>query len=175
MKPIDFILLIPLLFGMYDGYKKGFLLVVIGLAAHIFGIIGALKLMQEGIDFLIVYFPHMPKILPFLSFIIIFMGISIGIYLLGMLIKKGLSFTIFAGTLDNVMGAVVSLLQWIFMLSIVVWLTKQSNLIPVEHIRDSIIFNYLDDLAPLVVEKLKFLMPFANDLFQSIRHIFKEL
>lgn len=175
MKPIDFILLIPLLFGLYDGYQKGFLLIVIGLVANIIGIIGAFKLTQEGIDFLIVYFPHMPKMLPFLSFILIFLAISVGIYLLGMLIKKGLSFTIFSGALDNVMGSLVGLFQWTFLLSIVVWLVKQSHLVPKNYTEGSLVFGYLDTLAPKVVEKLKGLLPFADDLFNSIRHIFAEL
>jgi membrane protein required for colicin V production len=176
LKPIDFILLIPLAFGVYDGYKKGFLLVVIGLLANIIAIIGAFKLLQEGIDFLIVYFPHMPKILPFLSFIMIFFCISVAVYLLGMLIKKGLSFTVFSGSLDNFMGALVGLFQYTFMLSILIWLVKQSNLVPIQiYTNDSLLFEYLDTLAPKVAERLKFLFPFADDVFKSIRHIFIEL
>ncbi|MFN0048599.1 MAG: CvpA family protein [Cytophagales bacterium] len=176
MKPIDFILLLPLFFGVYDGYKKGFLLIIVGFLAYIFGIAGAFRLTQEGIDFLIVFFPQMPKILPFLSFIFISLLISVGIYLLGILVKKGLNFTVFAGNLDNVMGALVGFCQWVFMLSIVVWLIKQSNFVLLQsYTQDSLIFNYLDTLAPKVIEKLDFLMPFADHLFQSIKQIFKEL
>ncbi len=176
MKPIDFILLIPLIFGLYDGYKKGFLLVVIGFLAMILGIIGAFKLLQEGIDFLIVYFPHMPKMVPFISFIVLFIAISTGVYLLGILIKKGLSFTIFSGSLDNFMGALVGLCQWAFMLSVVLWLIKESTLIiPEAYIKDSLLFNYIEQLAPMVVKKFEFVLPFAHDLFKSIKHIFLEL
>jgi membrane protein required for colicin V production len=163
-------------FGLYDGYKKGFLLVVIGFLAYIIGIVGAFKLMQIGIDFLIVYFPHMPQIVPLISFVSIFLSISIGIYLLGMLLKQVLNYSVFSGNLDNIMGAVVGLCQWIFMLSIAVWLIKQTDfIVPDSVTKDSLIFRYLDDLAPYVVEKLRFFMPFAHDLFKSIHHIFKEL
>jgi membrane protein required for colicin V production len=176
LKAIDFILIIPILFGIYDGYKKGFLLVIISLLSFILGIVGAFKLIQVGIDYLIIYFPHMPKLVPFMSFTLIFFAISLGIYLLGLLIKKGLNFTVFAGQLDNVMGAMFGLCQWVFMLSILIWLIKQANFaIPLSVTKGSLVFSYLDTLAPTVVEKLHSILPFADHLFDSIKHIFKEL
>lgn len=176
MKPIDFVLLVPLLFGIYDGYKKGFLLVLVGLFAYVIGIIGAFKLTQIGIDFLIIYFPHMPKLLPFISFVLIFLLISSGIYILGLIAKKALNFSIFAGTLDNIMGAAIGLLQWIFMLSIVIWLIKQADFAMLKtYFEGSLVFSYLEPLAPKIVEKLTLILPFGDHLFQSINDIFKNL
>ena len=104
MKPIDYMVLIPLLYGAYEGYRKGFIITVVGFLALVLGIIGAFKLMQLGIDFLMNYFPHMPTLLPFLSFIMIFFIIVIAVYALGMAVKKIIDFTVFAGTLDNLAG-----------------------------------------------------------------------
>lgn len=172
MNTLDIILLIPLLYGAYDGYKKGFVLMVVGFLALILGIIGGFKLLQLGINFLMEYFPNMPRLLPLLSFLLIFILIFIGIYFLGVAIKATLDFTIFAGTLDNVAGGILGFLQASFSLSVIVWLLKQSRVIPIKYTSDSLVFKYLDNLAPYVVKFFEFLLPFAKDLFRSIKHIF---
>jgi membrane protein required for colicin V production len=172
MKAIDFIVLIPLIYGAYDGYKRGFVLTIIGSIALLLGVIGAFKLMQLGIDFLQNYFPHMPKILTFISFISIFLLIVAGVYLLGVAIKKGLDFTIFAGTLDNVAGAVVSVCQWAFITSILIWLTKQAQLIPAEYTKDAPVYQFMLYLAPKTVNWFGFILPFSTGLFKSIKEIF---
>lgn len=172
MKLIDFIVLIPLIYGAYEGYKRGFVLTMVGSLALVLGVIGGFKLMQLGIDMLQEYFPHIPKILPFLSFAIIFILIVIGVYFIGVIIKKGLNFTIFAGTLDNVIGALVCVCQWAFITSIILWLCKQGQIIPAKYINEAPVYQFLLYLGPKTVRWFSFLFPFAKDLFQSIKEIF---
>lgn len=172
MKLIDFIVLIPLIYGAYEGYKRGFVLTIVGSIALVLGVIGGFKLMQLGIDLLQQYFPHTPKLLPFISFTIIFLLIVIGVYMLGVVIKKGLDFTIFAGTLDNVAGAVVSVCQWAFITSIILWLCKQAKLIPPEYTKDAHVYEFILYLAPKTVNWTGFMLPFASGLFKSIKEIF---
>jgi membrane protein required for colicin V production len=173
MKPIDYIILIPLLFGAYEGYKKGFVLVLIGFLAMVLGVIGAFKLLQIGIDFLIVYFPHIPKLLPLLSFILIFCLIVVSVYLLGILLKKTLELTVFAGILDKIAGAMLGLAQWAFTISVLLWFIKQSHLIiPDKYTKDAPVFNFLVQIAPKIVGWFQFLLPFSHDLFKQIREIF---
>jgi membrane protein required for colicin V production len=173
MKPIDYFILFPLIYGALEGYRKGFVLMVVGFLALILGVIGAFKLLQLGVDFLLNFFPQMPKILPLLSFILIFCLIIIAVYSLGILLKKTLEFTVFAGVLDKIVGGIVGLVQWSFTISVLLWFIKQSRLIiPVEYTKDAIIFNFLVQLAPKIIGWFQFLLPFSQDLFKLIRNIF---
>lgn len=173
MQPIDYILILILLYGAYEGYKKGFIIVLFTLLALILGIIGGFKLLQVGIDLLMEVFPHTPKLLPLLSFILIFALIVIGVYMLGVAIKKAIDFTVFVGIIDNIAGAIVSLFQWAFMLSIPVWLIKQSHmLLPEKYIKNAPVFNFLASLPQKTAGFFTFILPFAADLFKQIREIF---
>ena len=173
MKPIDYFILIPLVYGAYEGYRKGFVLMVVGFVALVLGVIGGFKLLQLGVDFLLNFFPQMPKILPLLSFILIFCLIIMAVYGLGILLKKALEFTVFAGVLDKIVGGMVGLLQWSFTMSILLWFIKQSQLIiPEKYTKDALVFNFLVQLAPKVVGWFQFLLPFSQDLFKLIRDIF---
>lgn len=173
---IDIILLVPLVFGFWDGYKKGFVLVVVGCLALILGIAGAFKLMQVGIDFLIHYFPHLPHLLPFFSFALIFMIISVGLYALGLVLKKSMNLIIFSGTLDNIIGGLTGIFQWAFTFGVIAWLIHEANIPQIEiYTSESAVFKVYTKLPPLVIKKFDFVLPFADDLFSSIRHVFKEL
>ncbi len=171
MKLIDIILLIPIVYGVYIGYQKGLVTMIFELISIILGIILGFKLMQVGISFLYQYFPNMPKILPFLSFLIIFTLVLMGVRMIGFAIKTMLDFTIFAGMLDNLAGAFVGLLRWTFTVSIIVFLVKNSGIIIPENMtKDAPVFQFLSSIAPSVVGFIEFILPFTNDLFKLIKN-----
>jgi membrane protein required for colicin V production len=172
MKIIDFLVLLPLIWGAYEGYKRGFFLTLFGSVALLLGVIGGFKLMQVGIDFLKQFFPNMPRLLPYASFCIIFLLIVIVIYLIAIAIKKAMDFTIFAGTLDNAMGAVLNMMQWAFITSVILWLTKQAELIPVVYTKDAKVYDFMVYLAPKTVNWFGGILPYAGGLFKSIKGIF---
>ncbi|MDX2196516.1 MAG: CvpA family protein [Cytophagales bacterium] len=173
MKPIDFILLIPLIYGAYDGYKKGFVMTVFTLLAIALGTIGAFKLLQMGIKMLQSSFSQMPDLLPFVAFMLIFLAIYTGVYLLGMALKQTLSFSIFAGTLDNTAGAIIGVLMWAFITGVLVWLIKISNFEWVLPYTDgAVIYDFLSKIPPRGMSLFTWLIPFSNHLFRDIKSTF---
>lgn len=170
MNIIDIILLIPIVYGVCAGFQKGLVTMLFELISIILGIILGFKLMQVGIAILYQYFPSMPKILPFLSFIIIFTLVLMGVRMIGFAIKTMLDITIFAGILDNLAGALIGLLRWTFTVSIVVWLIKNSGIIIPENItKDAPVFQFISSIAPNVIATIEFILPFTQDLFLLIR------
>jgi membrane protein required for colicin V production len=97
---LDIIFLILLILGAYFGFKRGLLMELVGFAALILAILGAFKLLHNGIEILSTHFPDLGNILPFIAFIIIFVGIIILINLLGRLVKNMMDLTIL-GAFDS--------------------------------------------------------------------------
>lgn len=171
MSTIDIILLVPLIFGAYQGFKKGFLLEVIAILAFVLAIVGGFKLLHIGMDMLNDNFNISGKLLPYIAFVIIFLAIILGINLLGKALKKIIDLTLL-GTVDNLAGLIVSVFKWAFGLSIILWLTDSFGVtLPEKWTEDALLYPLILPLAPKVVDQLSGFMPFAHDLFDMIKEL----
>lgn len=173
MNTLDFILLVPLVFGAYNGFKKGFILEVISIIAFILAIIGSFTLLQWGMDLLSENFNINSQLLPYISFVLIFIGIIFIVNLLGKVAKK-LVELVLLGPVDKMAGAIVSLIKWSFGVSIIIWLTDSFGIGLFDSWKeDSVLYPYFLSFAPLVVDLFSQLLPFARDLFDSIKDLLK--
>jgi len=172
LRTLDLILLIPLLIGAYTGYKRGLIMELVGIIALIMAVMGAFKLLHTGIEFLSKYIPAYSNFIPFIAFIGIFIGILILVNMLGHATKKFLDLTIL-GVFDNFAGAIIGIFKWAFLVSIVLWLSLQVNLVvPNALTEKSILYPHIVGLAPKVGEYISAIFPFASDLFESIKDLF---
>lgn len=160
-----------MVFGAYNGFKKGFLLEVIAILALILAIIGGFKLLHLGMDFLDQNFNIRGDLLPYISFVLIFVIVIFGVNLLGKTLKKIIDLTLL-GTVDNLAGLMVSVLKWAFGLSVILWLSNAFGIVPPESwTEDAILYPLILPFAPKVVDYFSGLMPFAHDLFDMIKSL----
>ncbi|ELR71389.1 hypothetical protein C900_02730 [Fulvivirga imtechensis AK7] len=174
MSTIDIILIIPIIYGAYRGFKKGFLLEIIAIVAFILAVIGGFKLLHWGMDLLDQYFDISGQVLPYIAFVLIFIGIILLINLLGKGLKKIIDLTIL-GAADNIAGAVLSATKWAFGLSVILWLSATFDIgIPEEWKEGSILYPYLMPFAPAVVDFFSAIIPFAHDLFDTLKEMLQD-
>lgn len=171
MNALDIILLIPLAYGAYRGFRKGFLLEIIAIFAFVLAIIGGFKLLHLGMDLLDQHFNISGELLPYVAFILIFILIILLVNLLGKLVKKVVDMTLL-GSIDNLAGAILSVIKWAFGISIVLWLSTSFGVeIPSQYTKESWLYPYILPFAPVVVEYFSTLVPFAHDLFDTIKNM----
>lgn len=170
MKTLDIILLIPLVFGAIMGFKKGLLIEVIGIVAFVLAIIAGFKLMEVGITILSEYIDGYSELLPFISFIVIFLAIILLINMLGKLLKKMIDMTILGG-FDRAAGAVVGLLKWAIGVSILLWLCLSFGVELPGQEEELILYPFLAELGPNLISKLDAVLPFAQDMLDSIKEM----
>ena len=115
MKLLDIIILVPLLWGAYKGFTKGFVMEIVSLLAFVVAILVAFKTLHLGIELIRPYISA-ESFLPLISFVIIFIGVVLLINLAGKLIKKFLDITLL-GKVDDIAGAVLGAFKWAFGLS----------------------------------------------------------
>ncbi|QSE98578.1 CvpA family protein [Fulvivirga lutea] len=171
MNKLDFILLAPLLFGAYQGYKKGFVLEIIAIISFVLAIIGGFKLMHWGMNLLDQYFDIGGDLLPYLSFILIFIGIILLVNVIGKVFKKIIDLTLL-GAVDNIAGAMLSLLKWAFGISIVLWLSASFGMeLPLDWTEGSYFYEPVLSFAPGFIGFITDYIPFAHDLFDQIKEL----
>ena len=152
------------------GFRKGLLLEIVGILAFVLGIIGGFKLMELGMTYLDGYFEDFDHLLPFISFLIIFLGILLLVNLLGKAVKKVMDMTLLGGV-DKFAGAVVGVAKWAIGLSIVLWLTTEFGIeLPGEN-QDLVLYRYLRELGPNLIKSMSVVLPFAEEMIDSIREL----
>lgn len=146
---------------------------LVGIIALVLAILGAFKLAHSGIQFLHQYIPEYSNFIPFIAFIGIFIGILIIVNIIGKITKRIMDMTIL-GVFDNLAGAILGVFKWAFMISIILWLTSQINVtIPDQLTENSYLYDYIYNFAPMIGQYVSSLFPFADQLFESIKELFK--
>jgi membrane protein required for colicin V production len=169
---LDIIFLVLLIIGSYSGYKKGFILEIIGFIAFFLGLYGALKLLNWSVGIVIRIFPNSGNIVPFIMFLVVFIIIIILVNLLGRILKRFIDMTIL-GAFDNIAGAILGFFMWALSISFLLWILNRANInIPEKQIQNSYVYPHIVNLAPTIGGYLSSLFPFAESLIKEVKEIF---
>ena len=169
MSTLDLILIIPLAIGAYSGFKEGFLNELFSILAFIIGLLAAFKLFHAGVDLLRDSFDLEGAWLPMISFIIIFIGVVILTRLIGKVLKNAVHATLL-GPVDKIAGAILAIFKWGLGISVVLWIVDTFGLtLPESWTEDSLIYPDLRPMSEKLMEWISVILPWATDLFESIR------
>ena len=106
--------------GAIGGFKKGFILEIITLLALILAVIGGFHFLHWGMSVLTENFQLSGKFLPFLAFLLIFVGIVFIVNAIGQVVKKVIHMA-FLGGIDRIAGALLGAVKFVFFFSVVIW------------------------------------------------------
>ncbi|MBN4051430.1 CvpA family protein [bacterium AH-315-M05] len=154
MSYIDIILIIPLLWGTYKGFTKGFIIQISTLAALMLGIYGGIKFSESVSVYLQLYIEVNYRVLMLISFALTFLLIVIAIHFLARVLKKFISL-IALGFVNKLFGAIFGLLKTAFILSVVLVLINMADetlkFIPLEEKSKSVLYEPVSRLVPAVI------------------------
>ncbi len=158
MNYFDIIVVIPILWAAYKGFKKGFVIEVASLAALLLGVWGAIKFSGFITEFIINNFDSQSKYLSIISFAITFIIIVIGVHFVARLVNK-LVKAIALNFINRIAGGVFGIAKVAFIISIILSIINQvdqkSDFISDEFIENSLLYEPISDFAPLVFPSLK--------------------
>ena len=168
MNVVDIIFIVILALAGYRGYQTGFLISLISILAFIVATISAFMLLHWGVQMLDDLIDGLNGILPYLAFVLIFVGVAILINVLGKILKQAIDLTML-GSFDNFAGALIGVLKWVFGISLLIWLTDYLGFeLPSEWEQESIMFAKLEPVAPFIFEACSEYLPFLKSIFESI-------
>jgi len=170
---IDILILILLALGAYSGYKQGLFIGLLSIVAFFVAIVLAFRFMHWGAEMLADRVESLTFMLPFISFIIIFLIVTIGIRILAFLVKKALDLTIL-GTFDNFAGAVLGLFKWAIMISLLIWVaTSFEYKVPESWLENSVVYPAITPIAPAMVSLLDDYTPIIDQSIKAIKELVK--
>ncbi len=158
MNILDIIFLVPLLFALYRGFKKGVIHMIASLAALLLGIFGAIKLRPVFASFLDSVFNISPEHMNVIAFAVAFVTIVLVIHLVAFLVDK-LVKAVALNFVNRLLGMTFGLLVTAFVISMILWPINQVNaekqIIKPKHIEGSLLYKPLSGFAPAVFPYLK--------------------
>jgi membrane protein required for colicin V production len=169
MNTLDLLILIPLAWGAFNGYRKGLLIEIVGVAAFVIAMIVGFKFLRFGTDLLAPYLTAelTRRFLPFVGFSVIFFPTVFMVNRLGYSLRSMLRYTLL-GTLDNLAGAAVGVFTWTFGISVFFWLLSTVGIvIPPKYSSESFLFEYIVPVAPSIISVISDWIPVGGNLIRE--------
>jgi len=160
MDVLDIVILALLVFGLINGFKKGFFVEVASLIALIAGVYGAIHFSNYAADFLMDKVDWNEKTVNITAFAITFIVIVLVITLAGKALTKLADFAAL-GILNKFLGGIFGVLKIAVILSVVLIIFDSMNkTLPFtdkEDLEDSMLYEPIKSLVPsifpLILEK----------------------
>lgn len=148
------------------------LLELISLFALVLAILLGLKLIDTALPVMKEYIGDAGGLLPFVTFLVVFVAIVLGVRVLGLLLKKIIDFTPF-GLFDNILGAILGALKWCLALSLLLYMSEMAGIsITAETAADSVVYPVVLKTTPYALSILSYVLPFIKSLLTSLQDHF---
>jgi membrane protein required for colicin V production len=169
---IDIVFFILIVMAIFKGFSQGLIVALFSLIAYIIGLAAAIKLSAVVAVYLQSSLNISGRLLPILSFIVVFIGVTLLVRLVAGIIKKAVN-VVFLGWLDKVGGFILFALLYLFIYSVVLFYASQINLISAETQKASATYSYLAPYGPKVIDALGVIIPFFSDMFSDLQGFFE--
>lgn len=176
MALIDIFILLPIAFGAFKGYRKGLFVEIIGIVAFVAALVLGFKFLSVGVgfisDFMGIGLPG--KLMPYLSFLLIFVPTVFFINKIAWTMRKALRLT-FLGTLDGLGGAILGGLTWLIGISFFCWLLSIIGItFPIDWTNNAKIYPFVISFGPKIIDKISDLLPFGNKVLDELLLLSKD-
>ncbi len=153
---IDIVISICLIYGLFRGLYKGFIIELASLAALIMGIYVAVNFSSFVGSILHKYISVDEKYFSIISFCIIFIGVVIGIFLIGKILNKVVNI-LSLGIINKILGGGFGLLKTAFIIGVIIFIFNSFNnrmqMVEQKTLNKSILYTPLLNLSSILLGK----------------------
>ncbi|MBD79686.1 MAG: colicin V production protein [Crocinitomicaceae bacterium] len=158
MNVLDIIIIIPLLYGGFKGFTRGFIIEITSIAGLVLGIYCGIYFSDYAADFISQYFELGSSVLQFASFITTFVVIVMGIHLIGKALEKAANLVALK-LVNKLFGAGFGILKFSIIVSVLVVVVdsidQRFGFIPSESKNESKLYAPLASITPTLVPAIK--------------------
>lgn len=173
MNYIDILILLPLLWAIYKGFTKGFIIEVSSLIALILGIFLAINFSDVAKDILTNNLDVHSKYMNYIAFGITFIVVVIAVNLVGKLISK-LVHAIALGFINRLLGSAFSLAKSLIIICVIISIfesfDKKFHIVKINHKQESILYYPLYEFGLSVYHGFD-LEDLTNDISKKTKKI----
>jgi membrane protein required for colicin V production len=164
----DGIVLILICISFYRGWKKGILWAIFSMVSVVIGILLSLKLSHQVADYLFKQNIMTSQYTLLISFILIFV-LVVFLFRFGIKLVEKILDAVLLGWANKILGGVLYSLMTIFIVSTLVWLFNQVNILGPELKKDAKTYTYIEPISPKVIKLSSDYLPLMKNLFEQIK------
>lgn len=173
MNILDFLILLPIAYFGYRGFRNGIISEVLSIIGIILGVFLTFQYMEEVSSYIQPFFDAEASYVPFVAALLIFIGTLIVVNLIAHLTQKVLE-TIHLNFLNRLAGLAFGALKCGIIISALLLMTAGFG-IPSEQTRkESLSYPHVIYLAPWAYDSVAAIYPGAKDLVQTIQQNFED-
>jgi len=158
MNYFDIAIIIPLIWGAYKGFRKGFIIEIASFIALGLGIWGGIKFSSLSANYLSEMFEISEKVMPLISFSATFIIIVIAVFLIAKIIQKIIKL-VALGFINKAAGAIFGMLKFGLIISVVLNLVNTVNteikFIDSEMKDNSLLYDPVSKVSAIIIPGLK--------------------
>lgn len=167
---IDAAYMIIIAIAFFKGLRKGFIVAVFSVLGFVIGIAAALKLSVVVASKLAVH-TGAAKWLPAVSFLLVFIAFAFLVNFVGKIIQKTFE-TVMLGWINRLAGVALFILLYSIIFSVFLFYAVQLHFISAATATSSVVFPYLQPLAPKIINSLGTILPWFKNMFHQLEVFF---
>jgi len=168
---IDIVFAIIMVFAIYKGYSRGLIVAIFSLVAVMLGMAAALKLTSVAVLYTQEHWGMHSRWLPVLCFICLFLGVILLVRLGAGALQKLVELALL-GWVNRLGGILLYSVIFIVIYSVLLWIANQLYWLSPETKLQSVVYPYIDDIGPWVVDNMGKIMPVFKDVFGQLQSFF---
>ncbi len=157
--------------AVLKGYRKGLIVALFSIIAFIIGLAAALKLSAVAASYLKDSVNISAKWLPFIAFIIVFIGVVLLIRMGGKLIEKAVQVALL-GWLNRIGGIILYAAIYIIILSFFLFFAEKLGFIKPSVIQSSLTYDFIQPWGPKLINSFGKVLPVFKDTFIELESFF---
>ena len=154
MNILDALILLPISWGAYKGFKKGFIFEVAIVMALILGLLGGFKFADIASEYLSAAFNIKNSLLPFMSFLTVFILIIISTILFARMLEGVIKIAAL-GTVNKILGLLLGITKWVVIVGTVLFFFApfdvKYDILSEEKKNNALLYNPAQEFAKVVV------------------------
>ena len=158
MNYIDLFMAIPLVWGAFNGFRKGLIIEIASLIALLGGIYGGIRLSSLTAEILRDYVQWSPNATKIVAFSIILVLIFLLVHLTARIIEK-LAKAISLGTVNRIFGSLFGLTKYLIIVSGLIFLINRFDsrypFLNQEFLEESMLYRPVSGIIPFIYPRLE--------------------
>ena len=168
---IDIAYLIIFLLAVFQGFSKGLVIAVFSFLAIFVGLSAALKLSATVAVWLGKSTNIGERLLPVLSFAIVFIGVAIITRIVAKLIEKSLQIALL-GLANRLAGVLLYVALYTIVFSIILFYADKINLLKSETVTGSYTYRFIQPWGPKAISLFGQVIPVFQNMFVQLENFF---
>lgn len=161
--------------GAYEGYRKGFLLGVLGLFGFVIAVILGIYFMAPANDWLAENVTEFNLGFPIMGFLVIFFLTLLLIKVAGWILKQVMNLVLLGG-LDSTVGAIFGVVKAAFFISLFFWQADLFKLdMPKQWTKDSEMMPFIQPIAPGIVAAVEPFFPSVEASLEQLEEVVEKI